>query len=626
MKSFLSPPPNRTVWPAPRPAQPVFGAPLLVLVLSLLAGCSGGDGSANGRVPFKQAPPGTIDEPTEPTAAPEATTEPDFVAATARIFPAGTSHAEIGGARIVLPAGELRAALSVDLDGDGDHDVLAWTVVPGASGTLLYAHRDHQRFGRFHAITQVKITDECRFEGPSIRTLSREWGLGHITLACPGASTTYQSAFSLEARPRRKEQFRLLPPSGGAAASVAIHIVTSSHHNDSFENLVVEATVTPRGGQATTVAIPFLNLPGGLTPDPDEPKDTIERLATRARRLLEGNVLEARRLGQQALAVYDALCHEGGRPRLHVGTRGLRCNATEAVTRANAVVAAAIAGVGSISAALPYAERATAGGSARHPQDQPLVDRAFAHAPTTLRPRLTRIGDYRPSQRATVGLPAIAFLADGSLLIRGDSPTLLDPATRTQSPATGPHTETMVRDPKHRFVVTGMQRRCDGFHLIIARTAEVVAGLPVGPPVSEPLIKPDSALPGCPEMPPRAIDSGWVILGWAPQGIVASHLGVPWIAPLTVDAQPAGPPSALNDSSLPSPLPTTISTRAGSAFVQPSRYGILLHRTDAPSRTILLRPDDWLEHRIQPTDAAISSDGQRIALLSSGGVWLLDRM
>jgi hypothetical protein len=371
------------------------------------------------------------------------------------------------------------------------------------------------------------------------------------------------------------------------------------------------------------------------------------------------------------------------------GAEGVVCRASAAVGLAATVATQALARRGDVLGALEAWAALDGPGRTVARADRDAARRALeamaAEPGTTLRIGPT----HRYRGGPDVRLPAATFLADGSgLLLRGGSPSRWLEATGEILPWTpggggvgggaggaggagseaaggggggdgdaagddgtrgddGPRAgvaergdsgDVLVRDPSGRFVVVDVHRTCAGYALGVAAAANVVEGVLVGRYHAEPLVAaappPPGARcgPGDAERGARAIPEsarfdagGHLVLGWAPQGVVVARGGAVRVVPLDEEARPAGDAAELPAGTpAPAPLPSGAATPDGQLYAVATPFGVLVHDVVA-RRASLLRPQGWAAAAGDATDAALSPDGRRVAVVKGDKVLVIQR-
>ncbi|MEM1417561.1 MAG: hypothetical protein AAGH15_21875, partial [Myxococcota bacterium] len=210
---------------------------------------------------------------------------------------------------------------------------------------------------------------------------------------------------------------------------------------------------------------------------------------------------------------------------------------------------------------------------------------------------------------------ALAFEADGTLAVAGRPPFVIELPSARRRP--GERSRAPVGDAAGALALRGVSRSCEGY------VAELVGtgALRLLPPKR--VLVAAAPLSPCPAVPPSD-DGGWRVLGWAPQGLLASRAGdAPdrWLVSLTASGDAVAAPSRLPPRELPPvPLRGGRTTPDGRTWVLETRYGVLRF---SGGTAALWRPEGWDALDDAPVAAALSADGRRVAVLRGGTLWLL---
>ena len=175
-------------------------------------------------------------------------------------------------------------------------------------------------------------------------------------------------------------------------------------------------------------------------------------------------------------------------------------------------------------------------------------------------------------------------------------------------------------DPTAQYLVRQTRLTCQGPVIDIVSATETGAALQFAPPTASPLIE-TRPVPNC-ERPPAGV-SKWHVLGWAPQGLVVATPHHRRVIPLTEHAQPAGYSRALAaNTPPPAPLHGARITSSGEIWIHETALGVLRVQGDQAS---LWRDTEWSNEVHPPLAAALSPNGERIAVLRGAKVWLLEK-
>jgi len=598
-------------------ALPLIGA----LLLSTPA-CDACD-STEARVPFG------IDAGEAPSAdlPPTPGREP-FQGSEGQTLPEGTTRLEVEGAPLEAASGALHSILPLDLDGDGDRDVLT-TILDEGAVTLAHARRDGASFAPLRTLATEEAQEDCVLSSTELRTVAPEYAMAIVDRSCGGEAARSVWIVSVEAEPRVREQVGLLPALGRTAGEVSIAFRSVDQDDDGHADMVLDVSVTPpEDTEPATVSIAWLDRPGGLARDTNEPEATLLGLSRQAQASLSRDAGAALLTARRALALHAALCREAGAPRVRFGDApGLTCRTSPGAGAAAAVAAAALARTGRVFEALDAARRLEdegyrVGGRARRNAEQ-----ALSEMPTPEGLMRREGPEVHLGARPPTHLSALGFLDENRLLVRAEPTVVLDLASLDASPAPVASSAAVV-DPSGNLALASVGRTCAGHVLRIVRAADVVAGVVAGRPVSEPLLEARAAPAGasCPELPAaaREDDGGWQVVGWAPQGVVAVRRDEARLVPLTVDGASAGRPTILDEHTPPPvPIPAGAMSADGRTYAIATPYGIAVQSLGPPRRTTLLRPQGWAGDGA--TNVAVSPSGDQVAYLRGNQVIVVTR-
>lgn len=304
---------------------------------------------------------------------------------------------------------------------------------------------------------------------------------------------------------------------------------------------------------------------------------------------------------------------------------GLACGKSRAAGRAAAVRVAALARTGAVLAAV--AGYSALGADA---YDVPGVDRDRLKAALGAVSEKTYAWRAGPAVETPSGpavrLPAIGFLDEDMLLLRGAVPRTYSLRDGTETP-TGAAGDLLVADPEQRFAVVGIARSCEGYRLRIVRVEQIVAGVVEGASASEPLVLAAPPPPGarCPgQLSPalRKDTGGWRVLGWGRAGIMLVRNGELWRLPIDAAANAVTPvtPVARDDGS--------IAAHRDADGIEPrlalvTDLGVAVVDTTNASAKLVPFAGSELE-KSPPSadaDAAVSFYGRSVAVVHAGRVY-----
>lgn len=552
-----------------------------------------------------------------------------------RTLPEGTTRVAVEGAPVQAPKGALRALLPQDVDDDGDRDGLFVRTGDQGAAWVLFARRDAADFAPPEDLARIaRGGPGCTVEKAGLRTVSRRLALASLRRSCDQGPDRTVALIALERQPRVRERITLLPPEGRTPGAVSLGLRTEDRDEDGYEDVVLNVSVrTPELKEATEVELPWLDRPGGLARDRDEPEKSITELADEGVQALGEDASKALTRARQALAVHAVLCREGGTPRIRFGEGdGLECGSSRGAAKAASVATAALVQEDSLFEALRVAGRLQEEGFDVTEADRARVTKAWNEAPTPEGLQWRKVTTHRIGRAPDVHLPAVALPESDVLLLRGSPARRIAledqdagvPSSKTE------HGSLLITDPSGKHAVVDVHRSCRGYELTLVRSSDIAAGVVAGRAVSKPLLEPRAPPAGapCPGRVPKAMreqNGDWRVLGWAPQGIVAAQGDIVRVVPLTVQAKPAGEPTVLAEGTpMPAPLPPGAATPDGEAYVLGTPYGVLLHRVAPQRSTSLLRPDGWQDAEGEVASVAVAPDLSRVALMRGRQVWLME--
>jgi hypothetical protein len=630
---------------------------------ALFAACSECGGSH--AVPFRadagQAATTGATPPTPPAPAP-------FVPFDGLAVPAGARALPLDGASLAVGTRVLAAVAPLDLDADGDRDALVVSVDPLGAPTLDVVPRTPPHFGAPRALGPLALGPGCALEAAALRVLAPSFALVTVTPRCattesaqpanppdlfgfppkppiappPGAATPDPAPrfflVALGTTPRLRERFVALPEAGREPGAITLALRIEDRDADGSDDVVLDVTLTRPGAAAPAqLALPWLERPGGLARDTQEPEAQLAERATRAKRALRRDPDGALTLAREVLALHGALCREPGRARLGVGTsEGIPCRASTAAGSAAATAAQALARKGELLAALEAWETLERPGATVTRADRDATRRALAtmsaEAGVTSREGPAHAFTGGPDQR----LASLAFTPGGeALLLRsGTSASTWNIADGTVAPAPPEEGEVLLREPGGALAIVDVHRTCRGYALGVVPASSVVAGVFVGAYAAEPLVAEAPPPPGARcdgptgALPPafRRDDGGFRVLGWAPQGALVARGAVLRLVSLAPGGTANGDATLLEDGvPAPAPLPSGAIDASGAAHAWATPFGVVVHERGARARIALLRPEGWAEVGATAGDVAIAADARRVAVVVGGTVRLLER-
>lgn len=568
----------------------------------------------------------------------------------ARALPAGTRRVELSGQPLQLTDGDLRSILMADVDGDGDQDAYVLHTrgvsVPGATApagagaltapiVVLSLARVAPSGVTLTELGHALAPPECELSQGGGETLGPTLVVLTAAYTCATGPASVALLASREAQPRLRERMTLLapapvvvPPSADAPASaapapvsadpsslpLALALRAEDKNQDGVPDLVGRVSLG-EGDDAVSVELTWIDGAGGLARDRAEPEATLRTLANSAAEPLTRQPEVALRSAQRVLALYTALCEEGGAERVRLGdAQGLPCGRSRGAGKAAAVVAAAHAQAGDVFEAAEAIARLDAETLTVSDAERRMVSRAYGRAPgprglamrkladVTGRTGLSFLDDQYvqlPGGRvvsirdvpAAPPTPAAAA-EDGGVPAGGNTATA--PAAGVANPNLPPPriNAGLVVDPSGRFKAARVGRSCAAYVVELVALDPILHGAPRLANLA-PL-----ETPRCPAGAPAAIeaaeDGGFVPLGWAPQGLLLARRDELWVLPLTDEARPAGEPFQVAAGTLPpAPVNGPAIQRDGARYVTALDAGVVLHNLGPEPGLTLLRPTGW---------------------------------
>jgi hypothetical protein len=597
---------------------------LMVWSLGSLSACS--RCSDEPRVPFKLNPPPEL-------GVPELRADAATPVASAQSFETPVDKLTVEGASLVLA--HVRASLEVDLDADGDHD-------------LLLLRQDD--VGELHKLQLVAVTRDgatfslprpvagfveqelgtCSLAEPRFSALSSTKASLSVHIRCTDPSSqlaplTSLSLLSLDAMPRVYERIDVIATdsNGGPALTLAPHGIDAD--GDGHDDIGI--TVTGRGAvEPDALELLWLDRPSGLVRDPREPETTLSAWASAAQSLLAKSPEQAVARADLALTLQRAVCRELGTPLLSIsGTPGVPCGTMKSTGALLLSLVSGHARRGELGAA--FDAYRTLRRTEPRPPERELEKATSALLKLHAEPGITlrRGPRVEPVERPRVHLPSARFLGDSTLYVHRLSPILFD-LERNEETAAPSATDQLMRDPSGQLIASVIERTCEGQAVRIERAPPRGSDYTAAKALASAVIAPSPAAPGCNRNSTRPDDGGFTLLGWAPQGLLAVRGSEVRLVPLGSDGRALGPARTLPpDAPRPAPLPSGSATADGARYVEATPYGVLVY---GPSSTSLAlwRPEGYTAIAQGPLEAAISPSGLRVALVAGHDVYLLEQV
>lgn len=578
----------------------------LLLAQSTLQGC---DSCSNEpKVPFK------LGDTQEAGAAVEMR-----VAAETQAFGAPVNEPTVDGRKV--PVAFVRALLASDLDSDGDRDVVALAQDNTQRLRLLVSMRDSKSFGAPTDVTDFAPPGDgkCTLESAQLTALGSDKAVLSSKLRCPDAISASNShtVISLESPPRAIERFELAP----STANDAVAIQTSGLDSDAdgHADVVLEVALTAQPDRILKLS--WLDRASGLSRDVREPDATFSAWAGAAQTQLAKEPEQALATAQQVIRLDHALCREAGAPELVVsGVAGIACGSRKGSALALATATLAHVKLKNVRAAFnSYAELMLA--DKLEPKLRDRVLHALASLGVSKGVSLRQGPQVEPNNNPRVHLPSARFVDDNTLLLRRREAVMFSLDNGEES-AVMLATDELMRDPSGALCVTDVERSACGVSLRIERAPKVGAPYVRTSPVSTPNLKTQQP---CPARGTVRSESGYQVLGWAPQGVVVARAGEVSVVPLDLNGAASAEPFVLtSEAPCPAPLPLGVSSNDGARYAELTPVGILVTERSRPAPE-LWRPEGYAAIADRAREVAISPSGKRVAVVVDQVVYVLTR-
>ncbi len=600
-------------------------------------------------------------------AEPSAPLAPADSKARAATYPDATREVDVEGEKLVRSEGAFRASLGADLDGDGARDALLLSTDAQGRPVLETALRSGAGLTLGSAALQL-VTDaaRCSLQKATISSFGDESALIEMECACVPATQTGAAAgpgqnaknaalgsqkptppapnpdsaeqaalaqvhslvVSLEAAPRVLLHLATAAPAGtGSTQALAIQL--QSEDRDADEHADVRADLDLVSSQASApwhLTLAWLNRPSGLARESTEPEQTLATQASEALRMLGQKPAAALQLAEEALLLHRLLCHESGAAELIVdGQAGLWCGASAAAGKAAYVRVAALAKLQQLFPALDAFAALDAPGYKVEVALRKKAKRAVAEIRGDTH-FIWRIGPVlHPPDAPSLRLPALGFLDEEHLLLRGAIAQSYEPSTGQLVPA-GLSPSVLLVDAQARLALTELTRKCDGHHLQVVPAAQIVAGVVAGASVAEPRIEPEVArdFVRCASGAAKEqSEPGWSVLGMSAQGAVVAHAASVYLVPIS-----AGEAANVASRELPSSenAPALLSPAAlsgdGRRYALATSEGVaVIDRWPTPIVTLVRTPASCPD---AISDVALSPSGRHLAMVCGGHVYVAE--
>jgi hypothetical protein len=611
---------------------------LFACVLLIASSCKGGCGSKT-PVPFKRGP----------QAAEQAAQAP-VLPTVGTQYGRLTREVKLGEQQLERSDGAFRAVLDWDLASDGSPDLLVVATDERSQASLeTWTKPASGAPSKRAAIALTTLGAGCEVEQAQLARLAPELVLGSLDVVCvedaapgvgtptsqdpldqapppPGTQTHALHQFVIngdETEPRLLLHLAVMPPADPSdTSSVKLTVTSQDQDADAHADIVVTAEVTTGAeAKATSVPLLWLNRPSGLARDRAEPEHTLAGLAEAAFQNTDADPLAALPAAQQVLDADRALCHESGAARIWVDeTLGLACGPSAAAGRAAVVRALALARQQQLIPALQARNRLSGPEYRIESADRERVNVAIA----AIRGQTSYVWEHGPDLpqpiAPTVHLPALGFVTEDQLLLRGMSAQTYDLNTRATAPSASASSVVMYGSGG-RFAAIDLVRDCAGQYLRTVAASAIVSGYVASARGKDSALVPERAgTEGCADRTRRSDYSGWTVLGVSEQGALLAKGSELQLIPLDADGASAGPARVLSPAE---PAPPLLAAGAiaqgGFRHALATSEGIaVIDRGPKPASTLIRTPASCTS-RIG--DVAISPSGQRFAMTCAGRVY-----
>jgi len=575
----------------------------------------------------------------------------------------GTHRIVVADTTIERGLGEIYASSERDLDADGQPDVVTITSDEHSQVFVeVTAHAASNPSAQL-ALNSEPIGRGCRALQARLSLLGKELGLASVDFLCsaqaataalpsgttdaippahdtdlpppepdgPRTQHTQHFVFSLNMQPQVRLRVAANFSEDEALFSPELHITGADVDGDQLEDVQLALTPSSKSGLKQNLLLTWLMRTTGLARDRKEPETTLATLATNAKRSLSKRPKEALSIADQALALHRTLCRESGSSRLWIDDgRGVPCDVSSAAGTAVAVRAIAQARLQQL---LPALEARTELDNRAYAVDRKLRDQV-ASAIGEIR------GDtnYRwlagPPQAAAstpnLRLPAIGFIDEQHLLLRGLIPQSYDLQTLVATP-TGVPGSPLAEDLTHTFVLTDIVRACDGYRVRIAKAGSVIGGIVTSPNGSEALLASleseaenkggdENCVPGSRA---QTDSGGFTLLGLNQAGAVFARGTHVWLLPLNADGTANATGRELSAGSALPPLNSPGALDASGRYLAlATSEGVAVIDRAQDSARLVRSPASCQGNTV--SDAVLSPSGQKLAMLCAGHIYIAE--
>lgn len=615
-------------------------------------------------VPFKRAAPdaGAAHKPDAGAAAAQASPE-------AVVYPDDTHQITIGERHIERGAALIHASLTRDLDRkqgsprpDDQSEVMLLTSSESGDAMLELIGAGAALPMKQLPLKPAPIGSHCRMAAGKLSTLGSEpseLGLASVIFMCeaqPAAGPVTAAATPDGAAispldlppPEPREAFTLtqhyiftlskspqlqlkLSADWSADEPVSPDLQISSSDLDGDQLADVQVTFPVQGADAPEQAAPSLTLSwlsrsSGLAREQQQPESSLASWAQQATDMLAKQPKEAAALASETLALHRLLCRESGRARLWIDdARGISCGASAAAGRALATSAIAHARMQQLLPALDARVELQKSAVTLDKRTRDQVNKAIGSIRGDTGYNWYQGPMLRPASAPNLRLPALGFVDDSTLLLRGPVTLSFDLATRTLTPASAP-AGLLATDVTRQYALTDIVRGCDGLHVRVAQASGVVGGVVTGAPVSEPLLLPEAG----PEAAnctsngrKRSERGGFELLGMNSEGALLAHGKHLWLLPLDARGNASAQARELKPTDRVAPLLTPGALDPSARFMAlATTEGVALIDRAQDSARLIRTPASCAGGPV--SDAVLSPSATKVAMLCSGRVYFAE--
>ena len=589
--------------------------------------------NADHRVPF-QKPAGGQTSPSGSNGNAGAATA--FTPAESTALPKGTVEIDVDHVRLDTTPITLVAALQIDLDGDGNRDVIAVGNDETGAPTLIAAVRQGADFRKEAPIKLGNLATACTFQNAVIRTISTHLAAVTLDTLCGAVGAEVPLArvalLSLGAHVHLDETLEVLPPTHESPDPMSVALKAEDRDGDGIDDVVMTIALE-RAGHSTSVGLTWLDRSAGLARDAHEPENTFATMADDAKAKLDSDHDGAIKIASDVLALYTTLCRESEASRVRIGGHeGLSCANSKGAGHAAALLTIGNAKAKNVAAALAAYQQMRAPGLLVEARLWAQTNRALLSLPAEPNTALHLGPAHVLAQLPLMETPRLTFnAAEDEVSLREDplfTWHLADDSVLSTPLETGSHA--WFKSPTGDLAIVDVHRSCAGYALGIARVESIVDGVLADAYATEAVIEPraTSSSHACVDTPEswKHDRGGFRVLGWTQEG--AWLLRGTELLFLALDTDGHATTMAVHppaDAILPTTFASGVATTDGHLIAYGTPFGIVLLRLGADATTTLLRPRGWATTDDLPTEISISPSGKKVAFMRAGALSIITR-